>query len=125
MKRTSWIALSLALVAPSLSYANRPTAWSATIDEQTGVLYLNGEDFARASKKKPLVLFAGTAIPVTAFTDNDIQATLPGNLPDGNYLVAVLDDGKKKFERCDDGHTACIVVTLGAQGLAGPPGIDR
>ncbi len=63
----------------------------------------------------PALTLGDIPLHVQSYSDDEIVATLPGDIPDGDYLLTVITGTAVK-------HFDAYALTVGGAGLEGPPG---
>ena len=91
-----------------------PLILDVTVNTQQTQITINGDGFGT---KFPKVLLGTTTLTVTSSTNTSIQATLPGGLVAGAYLVTVQNESSHLLAL----FTA-VVGQIGPSGPAGPQG---
>jgi hypothetical protein len=101
--------------------ADKPRIWHAESEVQNGALFVTiaGQDLSSGGQT-PAVLLGGLLLTVNTWSTTDIQATAPGVLKAGSYLLAVSPKGRHKLD--GDGDTAWFTLNVGGDGPAGPQG---
>lgn len=109
-----FIVVALLLFAPLLALAasSVPVVQSAFINYLTNQVTLTGSNF-EPSKTGPTVLFDGTALAVTSFSNSQVVATLPSGVSPGTFNLTVTNSS---------GNNVVFDLTYGAIGPQGPAG---
>lgn len=107
------VVLSVVCLLSLTALAQNPIITSATTDSTTNPtqLTLNGRNFGL---NQPAVRLQGTPLTLISYTDTQVVAQLPANLPPGSYLV--------NLSRYQQLVAAAFDVTIGAAGPHGPKG---
>jgi hypothetical protein len=108
------IAVAILLFAPLLAIAAStvPVVQSGNINYLTNVITLTGSNFEPA-KTKPTVLFDGSALTLSSFSNTQIVAALPAGLAPGTFDLTVTNSS---------GNSVDFNMTYGAIGPQGPAG---
>src|SRR4030067_3045035 len=99
-------------ISPAMGAVIPPPVINQTdTDHENGLLYIWGKNFGTTPYK---VLLGGTALYVQSWSQQEIIAQLPVDVTSGTYLLIVYT-GKIL-------PSTEMSVTIGAQGVEGPPG---
>ena len=118
MRRMSVIALLLFAPLLAVSASAAPVVQSGVINYVTNQITLTGTNFV-PGKAKPAVLFNGTALTVTSFSNTQIIATLPSGIAPGTFNLTLTNSAGNSVE-FDMSYGA--IGPQGPAGAAGPAG---
>jgi len=103
---------------------------AVTVDRDSGLIFIDGENFKEKNPKvdHPVVELGSIPLTVEYSESGHIRALLPGTLGDGEYgLLVAVDEKKKKYET--DVYSLTLATLQqgdpgpqGPQGLKGDPG---
>ncbi len=117
MRRTMFA--SLFLLAPCfvfgavVSVSKTPVVNSGTINYGSNQITLTGSSFEPAKAGAPTLLFNGSALTVTSYSDKQVVATLPQNVLPGTFNLSVTNSS---------GNSVVFDMTYGPVGPQGPMG---
>lgn len=105
--------------ASAFAAGGLPVIEMVDVDLSTNSMVIYGTDFIWGPNNRvnswPAVSLGGTPLVVTAYSDTQINATLPAGITDGGYLLLVLAaNSRNKYAYFD--------LTIGATGATGPQG---
>tara|TARA_Y100000294_G_scaffold177285_1_gene202156 strand:- start:1107 stop:2402 length:1296 start_codon:yes stop_codon:yes gene_type:complete len=110
---------AMMLTVPQAPAANNPPPQllitNVFVDFENNDLIINGQNFE--GKNAPVVSLGGYELDVTAYDDTTINADLPPDVEDGDYLLTVSTGNGNK-----DNNS--YTLTIGAVGPEGPAGED-
>ena len=117
MRRTMFA--SLFLLAPYLAFgavasvSKTPVVNSGIINYGSNQITLTGSSFEPAKAGAPILRFNGSALTVTSYSDTQVVATLPQNVPPGTFNLSVTNSS---------GNSVVFDMTYGPVGPQGPMG---
>jgi hypothetical protein len=113
-KFLSVVALAFSTSLVALGAASGPVVNNGTINYLTNQVTLTGSSF-QPSKTAPTVLFNGSPLALSTFSNTQILATLPAGLTPGTFNLTVANSsGSTTFD--------LTYGAIGPQGSAGPAG---
>ena len=112
------LVISIGSPVQGAKWADTPSALdlvitSVYVDFDQGTIIINGRNFDNGYK--PVVSLGGGSIVVKSYTGVEIIAVLPGETPDGDYLLTVTTGAAVK-------NYDAYALTIGAVGSPGPQG---